>query len=205
MFQREVRFNKERYLAPSWDEMGKLCFTLAKQILEQGQTYDRLVTLAKGGWTWSRTMADYLGIEKIGSIQLQFYQGISKTAEKPILVQSLPVSVNGESLLLFDDVDDTGKSLKVAREYLDMCGARKITVATLFHKPWSKINPDFTGVSTQAWVVFPHEIKEAVLLLNSKWQLQGIIPKERERRFSEIGLDPEEVSYFLNLPNSQQG
>ncbi len=69
----EKKYDKISYIAPSWEEMGALCFNLAKQILDRGKKYDRVVALAKGGWTWARTLVDYLQIEDIASMQIKFY------------------------------------------------------------------------------------------------------------------------------------
>ena len=53
------------YICPNWDQMGELTFSLAQKILNSGQKFDRIVALAKGGWTWARTLVDYLGISQI--------------------------------------------------------------------------------------------------------------------------------------------
>jgi len=196
---KETLFGEERYIAPDWEDMGQICFELAKKINSSDERFNRLVTLAKGGWTWSRTLADFLDIKDVGSVQVRFYKGVSETADKPVIVQSLPIDINGENVLLFDDVDDTGKSLQVVKEYLTMCGAQRIAVATLFHKPWSEITPDFFGQKTQAWIIFPHEIRETVFLLDSRWQSAHIPEGERRQRLLTIGLNPEIVNYLLDL------
>lgn len=194
---KKVVFGKEKYLAPSWNEMGRLCFGLAQKILKKEQDYDRLVALAKGGLTWSRTLVDYLKIQKLSTFQIEFYKGVGETKLRPIIVQSLPVSIEGEKILVFDDVADSGETLKIAKEYLTMCGAKSVSSATLFIKKWVKTKPDFYAAKTDAWIVFPHETREMVELLSSKWGKKGISKEEIRSRLTKIGLPKNQVEYFL--------
>lgn len=190
-------FGKEKYLAPSWNEMGEICFKLAQKVLKDKQNFDRLVALAKGGLTWSRTLLDYLSIPKISSFQIEFYKGVGEMKQKPLIVQSLPVSVKKERILIFDDVADSGETLKIAKEYLRMCGAKSVSSATLFIKTWVKTKPDFYAAETDAWIVFPHEIREMIELLSLKWRKKAFSKKEIKARLLKIGLPKEQVSYFL--------
>jgi len=189
--------DKASYIAPSWEKMGEVCFSLAKKILKKNLEIDRLIALAKGGWTWARTMADFLKIEEVGSIQVQFYSGIYKTKKTPIIIQSLPLTIKNEKVLLFDDIDDSGETLITAEEYLQLCGVKQVTTATLFHKPWSKAKPDFYGGKTKSWVVFPHEVRETVEELSQKWKKQAIKKPALKKRLAKIGLSKEQIAFFL--------
>lgn len=204
---RDIAINKpfkqnldnQKYLVPSWEEMGENCFLLAQKILKKEKKIDRLVALVKGGLTWSRTLLDYLGIEELSAFQVKFYSNIGKTAERPVIVQSLPIMVENESILLFDDVTDSGETLTIASDYLKMCGAKSITTASLFLKPWAKIKPDYYAQSTDAWIVFPHEIRETVSLLYQKWTKAKVNPSEIRVRLLTLGLPKNQVDYFLKL------
>jgi hypoxanthine phosphoribosyltransferase len=198
-----ILFNHDKiaYFAPSWEEMGEHCFALAKRILASGQRFDRLVTMAKGGWTWSRSMSDLLNIEEVASIQVKLYGEFTRKQKEPALIQALPISVKNERILLFDDVADSGESLLFAKNYLKMSGAKETITATLFYKPWSKLKPDFFVCQTKAWVIFPHEIREAVENIGGRWRKAGISHSEIVRRFIKIGLPEEQVKYFLKISN----
>lgn len=194
-----VNFGKESYIAPSWEEMGELCFELSKKIDKSHLKFDRLIALAKGGLTWSRTIFDYLNIPQIAVFQLAFYTQIAKTSSQPVIIQSLPVTVENERLLVFDDVADSGETLKTANEYLKICGAGKITTASLFVKNWVEILPDFYAQKTDAWIIFPHEVREMISLLYKNWTKEKLSKKEIKGRLLKIGLGRKEVDYFLNL------
>jgi len=190
--------DKASYIAPSWQQMGDLVFLLGRKIIESGNKYDRLITLAKGGWTWSRALADYLKLEEVGSIQIKLYTGIFETANTPVITQSLPVSVAGERLLVFDDVADSGETLLAVEKYLDMCGAKSIDTACLYYKKWCKVIPSYNAAETEAWIIFPHEIREAVELISQKWKKNKLGEKEIKQRFLKIGLPETQVDYFLD-------
>ena len=123
---KEIQFEKDiSYITPTWEEMGQLIFELGKQILKTKRGYDWLVSIAKGGWTWSRTLADYLDTDNLASVKAKLYTGIGQTAPKLTLEQDLPGSVNvkNKKILLFDDVTDSGKTFVEVKKYLLKLGA----------------------------------------------------------------------------------
>jgi hypoxanthine phosphoribosyltransferase len=196
---RSVKFNNQKYLAPSLEEMGNLCFNLAKIIhAKKIQKFDRLIALAKGGLAWSRTLLDCLLIPELSSIQIRFYTHIGKAQNRPIIIQSLPIDVSGENILIFDDVADSGETLKVAKEYLILCGAKTVTTATLFIKTWTKTRPDFYSGKTSSWIIFPHDTREMINLLSKKWEKERLTKKEIAIRLIKIGLPKDRVLYFLH-------
>ena len=191
--------DKVSYTAPTWEEMGEYCFSLAKKIIKSGEKFDRLVTLAKGGWTWSRTMADYLRFKNVASVHIELYADFVKKTKSPVLLQALPVTVRKEKILLFDDISDTGETTAFAKKYLQMSGAESIKSATLFYKPWSITKPDFFVCQTKSWLILPHEVREAVDHIGGPWLKRGISKEEVLKRFDKIGLPKEQVEYFMKL------
>lgn len=194
---RLTKIDNQAYLIPSWEEMAQLCFRLAQQILMSNIKFDRLTALAKGGLTWARTLLDYLQIKNLSVFQVKFYHNIGKVNKRAVIVQSLPVAVEKESLLLFDDVVDSGETLKIAKEYLYMCGAKKVVSASLFIKNWVKSKPDFYAKRTSAWIIFPHEVRETIQLLNEQWRGKKIEQSEIKKRLIKLGLSRKEIDFFL--------
>ena len=196
---KQITIEKQQYITPSWEEMGELSFKLAKDILKKGKRFNRLIALADGGLTWSKTLLDYLNIDKLSTLQVKFYSGITKTNNRPIIIQSLPTAVQNETVILFDDVVDSGQTLKVAKEYLLMCGAKKVYTASLFFKDWAEIKPDFYAYNTSAWIIFPHEIREMIQLLSSQWEKSKVSNNEIKKRLLKIGVSKKEVNYFIKM------
>jgi len=152
------------------------------------------VALAQGGLSWVHQLQDLLSIPQASSIQIKSYKGINETINRPVVIQSLPVSIVDEEVLLFDDVADSGQSLIMAKDYLKAHGVKNITTATMFYKPWSKITPDYFGEPTKAWLIFPHDSVEHIPLLAEKWQVGK---KTLTKRLRQIGLEPSIVAFYL--------
>lgn len=180
----------------SYDDLGRIAFEISKQILGKNLSFDRIVALAKGGLTYSRTLVDYLAIEQVSAIQIELYSNINQKKALPVITQSLPVSIKGEKVLVFDDVVDTGETLQLASTYLQQHGAKDICTATLLSKPWSQFKPDFIGAETKAWVIFPNEIRESIELLSNNWQKMGKNKSEIQEGLQEIGFSTEEIELF---------
>lgn len=199
-----TQFHSEKtsYISPTWDEMQDLAFEIAKKMLKDGQKFDRLVTLAKGGWPMTRSLVDFLQISKVASVGVKFYGGINERLDQPQIYQDLPISVEGETVLLYDDVADTGESLEYIIQYLREKGVSKIITATLFYKPHSKVLPDYYGAETTDWIIFPHDVVETIELLGKKWLQAGIEKNEIVKRFKTLGFKSEVVQYYFTQETS---
>ena len=190
--------DKVDYLAPSWSDLDELAFLVSQQIIKKKFQFDRIVTLAKGGWPMSRSLVDYLGINEVASIGVKFYAGINQHLRHPHVYQNIPVSVAGEKVLLFDDVTDTGESLKFAIDYLKIQGVRDVTTASLFYKPHSSYKPDFYGMETTSWIVFPYDaVQEAVGVLARNWQKQSLTATEINKRLKRLGINTKVIQKYL--------
>jgi hypoxanthine phosphoribosyltransferase len=161
---------KIKYITPTWDEMNELAWKLSRQLIQDNKQFDRIVTLAKGGWPMARTMVDLLQLTKVASIGVKFYRGIYQKLDRPEIYQDLPESIKGENILLFDDCADSGGSLKFVKQHLEKNGSHTVTTAVLLYKPWSVIKPDYYGAQTTAWIIFPYERQETLKTLTDKWQ-----------------------------------
>jgi len=186
------------YLSPSWQQLQRYVFEISQQIVSQKVKFDRIVTLAKGGWPMTRSLVDLLGIKEVASIGVKFYCGVGERCEKPIIYQTLPIDINGERILLFDDVADSGQSLLFVKDYLHALGIENIKSATIFHKPHSQIKPDFYAAQTSDWIVFPYEVRETIKLLAPKWKQTGISEKDIQQRFLQFGFDEDQINYYLD-------
>lgn len=195
---KETEYDGDSYICPTWEQMGVFNFELAKQIIQSGQSFDRLVALAKGGLTWSRAMVDALQIPKLSTTRIQKYKGVNQS-EKPRIAQPLTDAIDGEGILLYDEVIDSGETIEVALEYLGAMGAKDIKTAALCYKPRSTVKPDFFAFSTNTWVVFPHEIREFVDERFDKWRKAGLLIKNIKNRLITIGIPSEQVEFFCSL------
>lgn len=187
-----------QYLAPTWDDMDRIAFSISKKIIEDELKFDRIVTMAKGGWPMARPIVDYVQAKEVASIGIKLYKGINERESGPKIYQDIPVDVTGETILVFDDVADTGESLKYVKEYLEGRGAKKIYTATLFYKPHSAIKPDYYGEETLTWIIFPYELRETMDVLVDKWESEGLDETKVVDRFVDLGFKRKMVEYFYS-------
>jgi len=195
---RRTEFDGIAYVCPTWDQMGAYSFALARQIIESGQSFDRIVALARGGWTWSRYLVDALQVPELSSMRIISYTGVNES-RKPKIVQPLRDRIRGERVLLLDEVADSGDTLEVALGNLRKKKPQTIQTATLCSKPRSKIRPDYSAFETDAWVAFPHEPREFVQDCVKKWKPAGLSIDEVRDRMITIGIDPGEANFYLKL------
>jgi len=195
---KRTEFDGTTYEAPTYDQMGKLNFRLARQIIESGQSFDRIIALARGGWTWATDLGGGLEIPEFSSIRYKSYTGIDESGE-PRLIQPLTDSIHGERILLFDEVIDSGKTIIAAKNYLGTMGPTSIETASLCYKPRSEVKPDFYAFESNAWVVFPHEIREFVKDSVKKWKPLELSNDEIFDRLVTIGVPYDQAKFYLRL------
>lgn len=194
---KKTTFHDQAYEFYPWQTLGEDIFKLSQQILKSEKKFDRIIALAKGGLTFSRSLVDFLGVENISSIQIEFYTGIGKTAKTPVITQSLPVSIQNEHILIFDDIVDKGDTLDLAVQYLNYHGAKSITTATLIQKPWTKHKADFVARESSAWVIFPNEVRETIETLQDLWSEEGDDSSKIIKQLLEIGFPKIQVDLFV--------
>jgi len=195
----------KKYLVVSWKEYGQLAFNLFKKInSSQNNHFDRLVALSSGGLTLSQTMKDYLNIKKLSTMQISFYQGIEERKKSPVIIQSVPAEIENESILVFDDVNDTGETLLTAKNYLFLRGANKITTATIFQKPHTKNPSDYFADQTNAWIIFPDERREMIRLITKNLNKKKIKGEGVKEYLNKIGFIKEEIAMFVDIDNHEE-
>ena len=156
-----------------WADLQSITDDLAHQINGQAQNFDRIIAVANGGLTMVRHLADRLNLKVISLLQISSYQGVAEHDPEPIILQPLPMDVQGERLLLFEDIVDSGATLKVMEQYLETIGVTEFKVATQVEKSHTVKHADFVGLHQDGWIIFPYETRETILDLGQKWRQAG--------------------------------
>lgn len=199
----EIAFENDdniTYRFVDWGQWGSLTYGLAKKILENEKSFDRIIALATGGLTLSRAMKDYLNIPKLSSIHISFYTGIGTKGKQPVITESLGSDIQGEHILVFDDINDSGGTLKVAKEYLAMRGASSIVTATIFQKPVTSLPSDYHVEDTDYWIIMPDEVRETITVLTKKWQGQQLSSEDITSRLIKIGFEHKHIDLITKNP-----
>ncbi len=193
---------KHKFLNLTWEDVERLSHKLCERMISENYVPDVIVAVMRGGWVPARIVLDMLKVSGLAAIEIKFYKGIGEARERPILTQPLIVSVRDKKVLIIDDVVDTGKSLSVAVETLKLYGPSQIKTAALVVKPWSIVIPDYYALRSDAWVIFPWELRETVeeLVNTLEIDLNKYSLDEVAQYISEkTGLNRELVLYALKF------
>ncbi len=152
---------------------------LGRQVLESGFKPNYIVGVWRGGTPVGITvqeLLDFYGIETDHiSIRTSSYHGMQNRDENNAVrvhgLSYLTRQMNfDDSLLIVDDVFDTGLSVKAIIDYLKKRSRRNmpqdVRVATAYFKPArnrTDFKPDYCAHATNEWLVFPHELEGLTL------------------------------------------
>jgi hypoxanthine phosphoribosyltransferase len=148
---------------------------LTRQLARQIQTAqfkpDVVIAIARGGFVPARLLCDFLDIYNLTCIRIAHYTG-TDISEQARLSIPLNIDIRGMSVLLVDDVDDTGDTLQLALTHLHSFKPAIIRVAVLHHKTVSHVLPDYYAekVTHWHWITYPWAITEDILGLIRKLQ-----------------------------------
>jgi uncharacterized protein len=151
-----------QFEVPTWNQIYAMLLCQAKKIQADGYKSDIIVGILRGGIVPARILSDLLETRDLTTIQIEYYNGINQTKDEPSLKQCLNLQLAGKTVLLIDDISDSGNSLQLAKIHLKQNGAKEIKIATLYVKPTSISKPNYFEKQTSNWIVFPWDIKETV-------------------------------------------
>lgn len=150
-------------------KIRSLSHCLARLIQNDRFQPELVIAIARGGVVPARFLCDYLNIYDLTCIRIAHYTGTDTTGQARL---SIPLNTNiqGKSVLLVDDVDDTGDTLQLALNHLYPFEPAVLRVAVLHHKTVSRIIPQYYAeeVKHWRWITYPWAITEDVLALVKK-------------------------------------
>ncbi len=124
---------------------------LAKEIAEKAGDGLLVISVLKGSFIFAadliRAMHDAGAEPDVEFIMISSY-GAGTTSGEIKLIRDIDSDVKGRNLLLVDDILESGKTLKFARELMLSRGAASVSIAVLLDKRMrrtSDIEPDYVG------------------------------------------------------------
>lgn len=165
---------------------------VARQVLESGFRPNYIVGVWRGGTPVGiavQELLDFYGVETDHiSIRTSSYNGMKRDDKSDVRVHGLSYLTRqmnyDDSLLIVDDVFDTGLSVKAIIDYLRKRSRRNmpedVRVATAYFKPArnrTDFKPDYCAHATNEWLVFPHECEGLTMdeIRKNKPHLSSII------------------------------
>ncbi len=181
------------YLPITWDTYHDLSRKLAASILSHTPHIDRIVAISRGGLTLGHILSDFLRIP-IATFTIQSYTDIQNQGEIKI-VEPLKTRIRGKSVLIVDDVADSGKTLKRAISYIKRFGPAETTTVTMFYKPHSVYRPDYYAEETTKWILFPYEPTEMILAITAKMEEDGLSKREIQEFLNTLGYTVDQIRF----------
>jgi xanthine phosphoribosyltransferase len=121
-----------------------------------------IVAITRGGMVPATIVARELNVRLIETVCIESYHEYTKQGELRLIKSVAPdiIKMGGKGVLIVDDLVDTGKTAKVARELLP--GAH---FATVYAKPKGRpmVDTFITEVSQDTWIYFPWDTGLAFL------------------------------------------
>ncbi|MDJ0334624.1 phosphoribosyltransferase [Salinibacterium sp. G-O1] len=140
----------------TWNDFGTASRELATKVVLSGFETDVVVAIARGGLLLAGSVAYALGVKSCGAVNAEFYTGVGTRLPEPVMMPPLldEASIVGKKVLLVDDVSDSGRTLAMVVQLLELGGAEVRTVC-LYSKPGTVLEPTYTWRKTDRWIDFP--------------------------------------------------
>lgn len=110
----------------SWSDVQRLCRRLAMLIKESDYQPEVVVAIGRGGYVPARLVCDYLDIMALTGIKIEHYLSGSSKQKQAVIRYPLCIKIKNQRVLLIDDVNDSGDTLKVAIQHLQSFQPREI-------------------------------------------------------------------------------
>jgi hypoxanthine phosphoribosyltransferase len=146
-------------------EAYQAAYRVANKINNDQIHFDAIVAIARGGFAPGRFLCDFLNIRHMGSVQMTHYSaGASEKSELKMLAP-LNISVRDKKILLVDDVNDSGGTLKAVYEHMLAESPKLLKVAVLHEKSNTVFPANYVGVYLKRWkwLIYQWAMTEDVL------------------------------------------
>jgi len=159
--------NGVKVLYVPWNDVLRMCYSLAEKVLDSREAFDAIVSVSRGGLVPARIMSDVLGVFNFYTIRSRFWGIAGRIAEEPMLGIHEAIDVDGKNVLLVDETVDTGMTLEKIINVLRSLGAGDVKTAVLHYKTGSSLIPDFyiDVVDKDVWIFYPWSLSETVYAL----------------------------------------
>ncbi|ASR38392.1 phosphoribosyltransferase [Prauserella marina] len=140
----------------TWDLFGSASRELAEQVADSGFEPDLILSIARGGLFVAGALGYALDVKNLHVMNVEFYTGVNERLDLPVMLPPVPNAVDlaGATVLIADDVADTGATLKLVR---DFCADQVADVrcAVVYEKPASTVSCEYVWRRTDRWINFP--------------------------------------------------
>ncbi|MBL1073744.1 phosphoribosyltransferase [Nocardia sp. 2] len=143
----------------SWELFGDASRELAQEIADDGFEPDLILSIARGGLFVAGSLGYALDVKNLHVMNVEFYTGVDQRLAMPVMLPPVPsvVDLTGAKVLVADDVADTGKTLRLVRDFCSDHVA-EVRCAVIYHKPHSEVDCEYVWKRTDRWINFPWSV-----------------------------------------------
>ncbi|MFT4615339.1 MAG: hypoxanthine phosphoribosyltransferase [Bacteroidia bacterium] len=139
---------------------------------------------------------------EFGTIGVSLYKGPNERYDAPVVQQNISIPIEGETVLVIDDLGDRGGTLQFLKQYIADKGAAEVLTLALYMKPEAtRVCPAdffFGAVEQDIWIITPRETVETMVKRVPVWQERGANMAECRRRLVDlIGYPASLADYYL--------
>ncbi|MVU82503.1 phosphoribosyltransferase [Nocardia sp. ET3-3] len=148
----------------SWELFGDASRELAQTIADDGFEPDLILSIARGGLFVAGSLGYALDVKNLHVMNVEFYTGVDQRLDLPVMLPPVPsaVDLTGATVLVADDVADTGKTLKLVRDFCSDHVA-EVRCAVIYQKPHSEVDCEYVWKRTDKWINFPWSVLPPVV------------------------------------------
>jgi hypoxanthine phosphoribosyltransferase len=178
-------------------QVYELCWELAAAIRASGYHPEVVIAIARGGFVPARYLCDFLSISAMTSIKIQHYAPGARKQGRAWVKYPLGGSIEGQQVLLVDDVNDTGDTLEAALDHLKGFGAADLRTAVLHEKLTTRFRAHYRvrEVRDWHWIVYPWAVFEDLLAFLHEMQPPPVSADQAAQRLRE--------DYGIEIPKRQ--
>ncbi|MCX5398554.1 phosphoribosyltransferase [Streptomyces sp. NBC_00102] len=148
----------------TYETFGLAVRELAQAVADDGFEPDVVLSIARGGVFVAGGLAYALDCKNIHLVNVEFYTGVGTTLEMPVMLAPVPnvVDFTRKKVLIADDVADTGKTLKLVRDFC-LDHVAEVRSAVIYEKPQSLVKCEYVWKKTDRWINFPWSVEKPVV------------------------------------------
>lgn len=148
----------------SWERFAQLAGVLVEQLAAQGVT--AVVGIARAGLFPATAVACALRRD-LHPVRVSRRVNDEVRFEQPVWRVDVPAAVAGQSVVVVDEIADTGATLALTAARVREQGAARVVTAALISHSWADPAPDIAALVTDALVIFPWDRR---VYVNGRWQ-----------------------------------
>ena len=140
----------------SYAQFGDAVIDLAHTIKKSDFQPDIVLSIARGGFFLGAALGYALGVKNSFTMSVEFYTGVDQRLPMPVVLPPVPnkVDLNGATVLIADDVADSGETLRLVMDFWQGT-VKEARSVVLYEKSRSVVKPDFSWRMTDKWIEFP--------------------------------------------------